>query len=145
MNLLAIDPGGRTGFVHYVNSQPVKVGEVEFDGAGLEDSIFQWMMEWKDVPLDVIVYEDYIIRPMGKGGMGNYGHQWNKGEALQVIGAARALAALQHIPVVRQQPSIKPVAAKRCNLPYDSKKSGRGTHQMDAMLHGNWFLLNNAS
>lgn len=141
-NLISFDPGGRTGWVRYIDSKPVKLGEVVFD------DVFNWLdgvrLSGFDEKPEVFVYEDYIIRPAKVAGHG-YAHQWNKGEALKVIGGILTIAAQLGIPAIAQQPAIKPIAAKRCDLPYDPKKSGRGTHQMDAMLHGHWWLLNNAS
>ena len=140
VNLLAVDPGGRTGFVHYLDSKPFKVGEVEYQ------YIYQWLNTFADThgeDLEVIVFEEYLVLPK-KVGQG-FDHRFQKVETLRVIGGLETIAARLGIPCVPQQSAIKPLSAKQNNLPYDPKKSGRGTHQMDAMLHGHWWLAKNAS
>lgn len=105
---------------------PLAVGTVPFD------DIFEWLAE---LTFSVYVVEDYIIR--AGPAAGGYQHQWNKGEALQIIGAFKLHATKTGALVVLQQPSIKPMAARITGLPYDKNKSG--THVQDACLHGAYY------
>ena len=85
---------------------------------------------------DLWVVEDYIIRP--KGITQGYEHQWNKGTALRLIGAIELRVHQLGAELKKQQPSIKPIAAKKSGVPYTPKK--KGTHMFDAVLHGNHYL-----
>lgn len=134
MYIVGFDPGKRTGFAVYdaTTRKPHSIGELE-----LGPELWDWLEEIAP-KAGTFVVEDYIVRPAHVAG--GYTHAWNKGEALQVIGAIECTAHQHAIPVVRQQPAIKPIAAKHSGLPYDPKKKGRGVHQADAMLHVEHFI-----
>jgi hypothetical protein len=124
---LAIDPGGTTGYAWMEDGLPVEIGEVPL--AALKD----WLD--KQEP-EFFVVETYIIRPQGAGG---FNHSWNKGETLQIIGAIKLHAASIGVKVYEQQSSIKKVAAGMFNLP------NKGSHQMDAVLHGRYWWFRNVT
>lgn len=125
MEFLAFDPGETTGWARFVDSAPVAVGTV-----GL-DELYPWLES--DGKAELYVIEDYIIRPMG-----NYQHQWNKGNPLRVIGALTHKAFLLGIEVVLQQPSIKDMARRHLGMP---KTSSTFRHSYDAVLHGHYYNL----
>lgn len=130
LRFTAIDPGKFIGWARFENHMPVTVGVLEFG-----DSFYDWLAEEKP---DLFVVENYLVRPAAaqKG----YAHQWNKGEALQVIGAVKYHAHHYGIPLVLQQASIQPHAAKRSGIPY---KKGRSNDINSAVLHGTHWWFNN--
>lgn len=130
MNVIGFDPGKTTGVAIYHDNEPFSVAEIRWE------EIFSYLNRL-EVP-DIYVVENYRIRA-GAAAKG-YQHQWSDGEALQVIGAIKCLAAWHKIPVELQEPAIKPVSAKHSGLPYDPKKKGKGWHQTDAMLHVEFYL-----
>lgn len=123
---LAFDPGGTTGWALCRRGRPTDMGEVPFD------DVFSFLLEERWAPVRLYVVEDYIIRPQSV--QGGYTHQWNKGEALRVIGAIELVCNAKKAALVKQQPSIKDLASKRLTgKPY---KETRVTHMGDAALHG---------
>lgn len=130
LNFTAVDPGGTTGWADFEDDTPVRGGEVS------REEVTEFIVARSP---DLWVVESYIIRPAAL--TGGYQHTWNKGEALQIIGMIKAMAQLKGIPVIMQQPSIKPMAAKMAGLPY--KKGKKGTHMFDAMLHGTYYWRKN--
>lgn len=128
-NYLAVDPGVTTGWAEMVEGRPIKMGEVPYH------EIWEWVDSRSDIGLWIV--EAYIIRPANIEH--GYAHQWNKGEALQVIGAIKLLAFQRQAVVVEQQPSIKPAASRMSGIPYTPGKSG--THMFDAALHGAYYWI----
>lgn len=126
---IAIDPGDTTGWATFTGLErmPTKMGEWDVD---------EYLDHVAHATYSLWVIEDYIIRP--KGLTQGYEHQWNKGTALRLIGAVELRGRQLHAPVVKQQASIKPIAAAKSGVPYTPKK--RGTHMFDAILHGNHYL-----
>lgn len=126
---LALDPGGTTGWMLFNDGQPVEGGEIPFD------NIWEFLNnpQWQEIGLYVV--EDYIIR--AASAQGGYAHQWNKGEALQVIGAVKCNAQAKAAVVVLQQPSIKDAIHRRLTgNPYNKTTA---THMLDASLHGAYY------
>lgn len=125
---LALDPGVTTGWAIFEKGEPTAMGETPFE------EIYSFLTL---NPVGLYVIEDYIIRA-GRAA-GGFAHQWNKGEALRIIGAVELLAEQKKAVVVKQQPSIKPIAAKMTGVPYTPGKAG--THMFDAILHGRYFWM----
>lgn len=128
MRYLSLDPGATTGWAVMERGKPLKMGESPL-------AEFHSFLRAVSEEVELYVVEDYIIRPASV--QGGYSHQWNKGEALQVIGAVKYQAFLQGAEVVLQQPSVKPMGAKVSGIPYTPGKSG--THMFDAILHGCYY------
>lgn len=126
MRFIALDPGASTGYAEFEDAYPVEAGVLKFG-----DEFNDWLDNQHP---ELWVVEDYIVRPQNVAG---YGHQWSKGEALQIIGAVKFHARSRMIPLILQQPSIKPMAAKMSGLEY--KKGKKGVHMNDALLHGSYF------
>lgn len=126
MKFIAVDPGGVTGWALFDDDHLLTVGEVSFD------QYHSWLEELHP---DLFVIEDYKIRPasLEKG----WSHQWNDGQALQIIGAIEYHSYRRGIQVVRQQPSIKPLGYAHAGLTY--RKDRKGTHINDAVAHGFYF------
>lgn len=68
-----------------------------------------------------------------------WAHQWNEGEALQVIGHVKGLANAKGALVVLQEPSVLPHAAKLIGFPYNPKKHVNDEHS--AVLHGSAYIF----
>ena len=89
--------------------------------------------------VDLVVCEDYLIRP--KDLTKNWGHEWNNGPALRMIGAIDFWAQNYSIEMVLQQPSIKPVGYGYIGAKYVKGKAKM--HHIDAIAHGAYFLVKN--
>ena len=126
MKLVAFDPGGTTGYAVFVDTLIGEVGHKKW-----EEPVLDWI---NSLTADLFVVEDFLIQT-------DRLNRWNKGEALQVIGAIKARARAIGIQVVLQQPSIKPVAYAWSNAKYTKGKKGQ--HHMDALVHGNYYLIKN--
>lgn len=126
---LSIDPGVTTGWALMEDGSPVEMGTVPFE------EVFDFINQprWNSIYLYVV--ERYIIRPAKV--MKGYAHQWNKGEALQIIGAVKFVAAAKGAEVVEQDASDLPMAARRLNFPYDPNKHVNDMHS--AVLHGSFY------
>lgn len=125
--MICVDPGKTTGWARFYNGTLNMVGEVEF-----EDT-WNWL---RDLSPDLFVVEDYIIRPGSI--QGGYNHQWNRGHALQIIGAIKYHATVEHCEMVLQQPAIKPLGYKFMGGEY--VKGKKGQHMKDAVAHGFYYL-----
>lgn len=128
IELIAVDPGLNTGWAKFCSGVPKKFGTLR----GLEE-IFDWIHDQRP---NIWVVEDYIIRA-GKAA-GGYAHQWNRGEALQVIGAIKMQAQAYGADLVLQQPSIKPAAYGWLDMKY--VKGKKDMHHMDAIAHGHYYI-----
>lgn len=128
LRFTAIDPGKFIGWARFHNNMPLTVGVLDFG-----DAFWDWLDAERP---DLFVLENYIIRP--KHIQGGYAHQWNHGEALQVIGAVKSHARRFGVPLVLQQSSIQSTESKRTGIPY---KRGRSNDINSAVLHGShwWF------
>lgn len=127
LEFVSIDPGDTTGWAIFTDRKPSRMGEYDFD---------EMLKFIAHGVFGLWVIEDYIIRP--KKVAHGYEHTWNKGTALRLIGAVEVRATQLQAIVVKQQPSIKPVASIKSGVPYTPKK--KGTHTFDAVLHGAHFL-----
>lgn len=126
MKLIAFDPGKSTGFAIFQGNDVVNIGVKKW-----ETEVFDWINE---LTAELFVIEDFLIQT-------DRIDRWNKGETLQVIGALKARARSIGTTVILQQPSIKPVAYKWLGQEY--KKGKANMHYMDAVVHGNYYLIKN--
>lgn len=135
MRLLAIDPGLHTGWAIIDSEADPKV--TDFGTTHTHEDFFQNLDAgiWNDV--EKVVYEAYYIRP--KDLTKNWGHEWNNGPALQIIGATKFWCYEYSIPMKEQQAAILPAASKLTGIPYVKGKPK--VHHMMAMLHGLYFLV----
>jgi hypothetical protein len=135
VKILAIDPGKHVGWSIIDSDCSPKV--IEFGTTTGDSNWFQLLDAGKFNDVDQVVMEDYKIRPsdLQKG----WGHEWNNGPALQIIGAVKFWAYEYSIPVHMQQPSILPSAAGLTGIPYEKGK--KKVHHMMAMLHGLYWLV----
>lgn len=122
---LAVDPGGTTGWAIFslTTKKPLTMGEM-MPGEFIE------FLEETDV--DFYVVEDWMVRPPKK--KTDFQHRWDRAIAARMIGTVMSISHRKDRPIVWQQPSIKPMAAQKFNLP------NKGSHMMDAVLHGTWYL-----
>lgn len=126
MKMISFDPGRTTGFAFFQDINVTRVGTWSWESEVL-DAI-------NELQADLFVIEDFLIQK-------DRLDRWNKGESLQVIGAIKARARMIGAAVVLQQPSIKPVAYAWLRMEY--KKGKKDLHHMDALVHGNYYLVKN--
>lgn len=125
MRYMAFDPGGTTGFAILESGNPVTMGQIIYS------DVLDWILRIED-DIKLFVIEDYIIRPATH--TNGYAHQWNKGYPLRVLGALELRAKQLEVPVVLQQPAVKPQASQLTGLSWE-----KGRHDFDAVLHGMWY------
>lgn len=126
---LAIDPGGTCGWAIFssITGRPTSMGECS------RGAPFFKLLESSDV--DFYVVENYRIRPDYDRGkkLAGFSHKWNEALTARDIGAVELWAHIMGRPIILQEPSIKPLAAKRFGLPNNP------SHQMNAVLHGAFY------
>lgn len=125
MILYAFDPGESTGWAKFVDTQIAEIGTTK-----LED-IYKLIEKLEG---DIFVVESFTVDKKRTG-------QWDKGKTLQVIGALKLRANQIGAIVVEQQPSIKPIAYKWMGGQY--QKGKKNQHHLDAVAHGNYYLIKN--
>ena len=128
---LSVDPGGTTGYAFFLDGKLESVGEVQFDNFN------KWLLSIE--PVDLIVVENYRIRPPNMTG-GKFAHQWDKGETLRLIGRFELYCEQKSIPLIKQEPMVKPQGYKLMGKEYIKGK--KGMHIFDAVAHGHVFLGN---
>ncbi|HSW91328.1 MAG TPA: hypothetical protein VLG09_01620 [Candidatus Saccharimonadales bacterium] len=124
--ILAVDPGKRNGVAIF---EDVKDGKLHYNAIHTVDELIDLTNQISSDFLSAIVVEDYIINGSRNNG--------SRGEAIQVIGILRALAARLGIPFVKQPPEKRLIAAKWAG------ESVRKSHMPDdqsARLHGIFYL-----
>lgn len=126
--LIALDPGKTTGFAIFEDDKPCNFGTMTtkeyFDFIATAEA-------------DYFVVEDYVIRTQKFGG---FDHNFDKGIALQLIGAAKLRAYQLGATINLQPPSLKPGAYAQMGAQY--QKGKRDMHHMDALAHGQWYINN---
>lgn len=134
-NLIAVDPGGTTGWAFFEtdSQKPLTVGEVK------KNKFHQFLQENTEKGL-IWVVEDYIIRPPNRK-QGGHDHFWNKGDTLRLIGAVEYHAYMYEQLFYLQQPSLKPLAYKQMGAEYVKGKPNM--HMQDAIAHGVHFIGKN--
>lgn len=131
MNIISVDPGDMSGWARIEDGKPVQIGEVEFP-----EEMFDWLTELSQNKPDVLVVENYRIRP-AKFSKSGFAHQWGEIKAIQVIGALKYFAHLHRIGLVLQEPAVKPAAYGLAGMTYVPGK--KGTHMQDAVAHGVYY------
>lgn len=126
--LIALDPGKTTGFAIFVDDKPSEFGEM---------TTKEYFAFISKAEAEYFVVEDYVIRTAKHGG---FDHSFDKGIALQLIGAAKLRAYQLDATINLQPPSLKPGAYAQMGAKYEKGK--RGMHHMDALAHGQWFINN---
>lgn len=124
------DPGKTTGFASFLDGRINEIKEIP------DTEIIQWINERSP---DAIVMENYRVRPkkLTKG----WDHKWTSPVALKIIGALEMKAAQLDIPILTQEPAIKPVGYGWAGMKYVAGK--KGTHVQDAIAHGVYWLVKN--
>lgn len=112
-----------------MDGNPTEMGEMKIE------PFYEWL--WQQGPTELIVMEDYLIRPPASGG---FQHEWGRVPTIQVIGAVKFWAHNHGIPVVMQMSTILTPASARTGLPYP-KKGVPQRNAMSAILHGKWWWL----
>ena len=121
MKILAVDPGGTTGWALFYDGKLFMCDEAT---------------GWYDIKfivsraLDVIVYEDFVLFPHKAAAQIG-----SKMPAVSVIGVLQYTATLQDILIVSQPASIKNIAKKKFDLP-----NFKSEHIKDAALHGLYYI-----
>lgn len=128
MKLVAFDPGLTTGWALFEEGQVSKVGESKW-----EDELFTLFKFEYIQTADLFIVEDFLLQK-------ERNQRWTRLETPQVIGAIKLRAHQLGVPVVMQQPSIKPVAFKWMET---EKPKGHAPHYLDAVAHGNYYLIKN--
>jgi len=132
--VLALDPGGSTGWavVHQDESRKTKV--VDF-GILRKDLTLTGIEHWF-AKVDLVVCESFLTRPKeARTGAFDYDPM----ETSQVIGVAKVLARLHSVPIVEQSASVKPVGYGFANQKY--VKGKKNMHAWDAVAHGIYYLV----
>lgn len=134
MKLLSIDPGVSTGWAEWDGSKLLKFNEER-----PETAFYDLLIEGDFNDVDQVVFEDYKIRPadLQKG----WGHEWNNGPALQIIGAVKYWCQTYSIPYKNQQASLLPVGCGYIGYPYNKKK--HTPNYISAVAHGAYYLVKN--
>lgn len=126
--LVAVDPGDSTGWAEYdiEAKMPSRFGIVKG-----EEEIWDWL---DNESPDLWVVENFRVRPPKKAGWVP-ANQWGEVFTIRVIGAIRFHARRSKVSVVMQEPNIKRVAEGWSGI-----KEKDGAHEIDALLHGYYFL-----
>lgn len=135
MILVAFDPGKTTGMAVIEDSQPILAGDLKWETPQFQDEL----KRLEEIQLELVVIENYRIRPPSaqKERAKKFDQYWSDITPAQVIGALKFWAAINGLPVVMQEPSIKPIAYRLIN--YNQTKS-HTPHFIDATAHGvYWF------
>lgn len=117
---LAVDPGETTGWAIFKGPLVTVCGEAsreEFTDVLVEEHV------------DFYVVEDWLLNPKEAPRL-----YWNKIPAARVLGEVEHVARVRAKKIYYQKSAIKPLAAAKFNLP------NNGSHMMDAVLHGTWFM-----
>jgi hypothetical protein len=132
MNLLAVDPGGSTGWARFEENRVHSFGTIV---TTKEDKkpFFNWVSY---VSPDILIVENYIIRPEKSGG---FDHSFSTGWTLRAIGALMYRAHELNIPIVLQNANIKQAASPMAfGVAY---KKRANIHHWDAVLHGTYYMM----
>lgn len=147
MKVLSFDPGGTTsgknkaaatGWCYQENNGQ---GTTKVFGTGPLYStadLHKFLKEWdvSQLPVDVVVYESYTVRPDPKGVSANVGKRMITSEA---IGSITMWASFNNVKVQSYDAKLKPVQGAHSGF-ITKGKTKRFTHGMDAFNHGWWHL-----
>lgn len=131
LDILAVDPGDTSGWVRLNTlDRSFRIGMWHGE---LEPG-----KEVNKQPPNIIVCENYLIRPPHMTRGKQWTHNWNKGSTMRIIGSLQTVAGLHDCQFELQEPSIKPVGYGWAGLNY--VKGKQGTHIQDAAAHLAFFL-----
>jgi len=136
LTILSVDPGEHNGYA-LVNYTGKKEFIVEKFGVMERPFFYRWLVS-NDFPsdIDLFLVEDFKTRPNeAKRGV----FDWNQMIAPKVIGALELVSVWREIPLILQQPSIKPVGYGYLGKTY--KKGAGNVHHWDAVAHAMYYLV----
>lgn len=128
--VLAFDPGETTGIAYLDEDSTYWMGDTQ--------NIYEYLEKIKldKTPVDVIVYEEYFVRPeQAKLNIG-------RNRTVEAIGAIAGFAARHNIPIVTYPTRIKGTQAKMTQV-FPKKATKRISHRLDAYNHGRYYLIQN--
>ena len=123
---IAIDPGETIGYCRFFEDGAI---DLEYYDQCRFMDLEQILL--LSLPLQRIIYEDYIIRR---------DHQGSRAETIQCIGLIRAFAQRNNIETSRQPSSILNIATKWTGVKIPSNHAE--SHKISAFLHGAYYLIN---
>lgn len=124
MRILAIDPGGTTGYAVLEDGKPTHMGQID------SSDILRWINSLTKP--DVLILENYRVRP---------GHKrWDETQPSQLIGAFKLKAAEWGIEPVMQEPAIKPVGYGWMRAKFGITDKN---HMLDALAHSIYYYYKN--
>lgn len=125
---IAVDPGKINGVAVFKAN-----GNCSYMGQARRDELFALLHKHKE-ELKGVVCENFRLRPQKATEQ-----SWSELGTVKVIGSIEFFGWLYNIPVILQEPSIKPIAYKRAGItvPTNHKHS----HQTDAYVHGIHYLI----
>lgn len=129
--LLALDPGGTTGWAYFEQLHLVEAGQIVGTHIGIQDLILHYAPE-------VLVMEDYKIYPWKAKQ-----HNFSGGETIRLIGAVEALAASNpgRLRLVLQMAHVGKSFCKDDKLRRWGLYQNGQRHANDAVRHGAHYLL----
>lgn len=141
MIVLGIDPGLTSGFALWDSEKQawLNAGEIKLarEIQLFKSSFADWLFAQQG--LDVIVVENYIQRPNFMAKNKETPHElWTKQTTAKLIGMVHMMGRFLEIPVVEQEPSIKPVGYGVAQIKYVPGK--KSTHITDAMAHARYYI-----
>jgi len=129
IRIIGFDPGESTGWA--IVDLRRKSFEIEALGV-LNEAALTQKLEGLLVDIDVIVMENFRVRP-GNAKRGSFDYSPMK--TIQVIGAIKYEAKKSGIPVVLQEPAIKPMGYGFLHQP------NKHLHDMDALCHLAYYCI----
>lgn len=126
--VICIDPGTTSGFAIFIKGKVANFGELK------KDQIFIWLDRQNP---DLFVVENYRIRP--RTFRGKQTRTWDNPFALRILGAVESQCQIKEIPLVIQEPAIKPIGYGFLNMPY--VKGKKNVHHLDAIAHGAYYFV----
>jgi hypothetical protein len=140
MKLLSVDPGKHTGWAVWTYGESKRPKLDTADVTETVEEFYDILANSKVMRLaDMIVYEDYIIRPAAKNKF--WGHEWNRPPALLIIGAVEYFARANEIKLATQQAAILPIGCGY--IGYNYQKGIHVPNQISAIAHGAYWLVKN--
>lgn len=131
--LLSVDPGKSTGWAIF------SIPNLEPEHRGIARSVDEFtdllIKFGKASALRAVVLEDYIQR-------GYTNTTGSRMEASQIIGALKFFTKFVGVPIHLQPSSVLPIA-QRWSADFPMPKDHRKSHDVSAILHGRYWLINN--
>lgn len=136
MKLLGIDPGKTTGWaILNLDEESRKLTPGVF-GESTDESALEIQRLIQEC--DLVVIESFLLRPTyARKGKFDYDDM----VAPRVIGAVQTLCKMNDTEYKMQPASVKPVGYGFAGLTYKKGKSGKGVHQLDALVHAVYYAV----